>query len=126
MCFLYPADPFTTSQIGYDCNAKLQPAALPPWTWQGEPDEENPNLWLDDSKHKTIAIAHPEVIADAKYIVEFMCYGDKPSSGQVCKGATVPADVNERCAPQFRITALASGRTTNSQVMLQSFYKKLN
>lgn len=127
LCVFYnPGDPFTSAQEGYECNDKLQPVANSPWRWSGSDADPEPNLWLYNDKHKTVAATHPDVSVDPKYIIEFLCYGDKPSSGQVCDGATGPADVYDRCAPQFRITALATGLNNNTKVMLQSFYKKLN
>ena len=70
--------------------------------------------WNISTTHRTYSTALAGVTTPAKYIIEFM--------GYIC-----PTSVS--CTPaagdpkMFRITALATGRTNSSKVMLQSTYQ---
>jgi|SRR5690554_3947735 len=77
------------------------------------------NVWTTAGKYRT-ATAIPETAANAKYIIEFRCFTPRDPS------ATVSTENPEQWTLFFRVTALATGGTTNSQVMLQTTYKKLN
>lgn len=61
------------------------------------------------------------VAADARYIIEFRCFTVRDPSN-----ALAEKSVLAQWALLFRITALANGGTSDSRVMLQSTYKKLD
>ena len=58
---------------------------------------------------------------DPKFIVEFMCY-TKTDPDAPDPDAT--AEIGAEFSEVFRITAIATGVTTNARVMVQSTYKK--
>ncbi len=59
--------------------------------------------------------------ADAKFIIEFRCFTVRDDTN-----ATADPSQLAQWALLFRITALAQGGTSDSRVMLQSTYKKLD
>lgn len=62
-----------------------------------------------------------DTVGDARFIIEFRCFMAKDPSNPNPDTA-----VFSQWTPAYRITALASGRSSNSSVMLQSIYKKVN
>lgn len=70
--------------------------------------------WNDSTTHRTYSSALAGVSTPAKYIIEFM--------GYICPGtvACTPAAGDPK---MFRVTALATGRTNGSKVMLQSTFR---
>lgn len=76
-------------------------------------------LWSSDGQHRTTSVSISGISARAKYIIEFRCYIAKEPSGPL------PDPANRwDWAEFFRITALASGGSGDSRVMLQSSYAK--
>lgn len=77
------------------------------------------NVWTTTSRHRTASYSAPEVLQQPIYIVEWLGYvfpaGATPPTGAVAG----PGDPE-----MFRITALATGGTTQARVMLQSTYEK--
>lgn len=70
--------------------------------------------WNISSTHRTYSTALAGVSTKAKYIIEFKGY-ICPTSASCTPGAGDPK--------MFRVTALATGRTNSSKVMLQSTYQ---
>jgi type IV pilus assembly protein PilX len=60
-------------------------------------------------------------VQNARYIIEFRCFVPKDPTN-----ANPDENVFAQWSPAFRITALASGASTDAQVMLQSVYKLVN
>ncbi|WP_257295270.1 PilX N-terminal domain-containing pilus assembly protein [Endozoicomonas sp. YOMI1] len=76
-------------------------------------------LWSDNGRHRLTTVSISGISAQAKYIIEFRCYIAKEASGPL------PDPANRVDWAQFyRITALATGGSGDSRVMLQSSYKK--
>jgi len=79
--------------------------------------------WLTESNWnnaKTYGITIPGAQVQPKYLVEFLCYAPAdPDAGT----PTPPPPYGADWARMYRITALASGSSPDSQVMLQSTYK---
>jgi len=71
-------------------------------------------VWNISTTHRTYSVGLAGVTTPAKYIIEFM--------GYICptSAACTPAAGDPK---MFRITALATGRTNSSKVMLQSTYQ---
>jgi len=67
------------------------------------------------------APALTKLSADAKYIIEFRCFTVRDDSN-----ASADPSVLAQWSLLFRITALAQGGSSDSRVMLQSTYKKLD
>lgn len=67
--------------------------------------------WNTSATHRTYSTTLSGVTTPAKYIIEFMGY-ICPTSASCTAGAGDPK--------MFRVTALATGRTNSSKVMLQS------
>lgn len=61
------------------------------------------------------------ISAKAKFIIEFRCFTVRDDTN-----ASADPSKLAQWAPLFRITALAQGGTSDSRVMLQSTYKKLD
>jgi type IV pilus assembly protein PilX len=79
---------------------------------------EDAALWSDDSKTRDLTSQLTGTVENAKYIIEFRCFVPRDPSNP-----EPDFDVFAQWTPAFRITALASGASTDSQVMLQSIYK---
>ncbi|USE37529.1 PilX N-terminal domain-containing pilus assembly protein [Endozoicomonas sp. SCSIO W0465] len=76
-------------------------------------------LWSDNGRHRVTTVSISGISAQAKYIIEFRCYIAKEASGPLPD----PANRGD-WAKFYRITALATGGSGDSRVMLQSSYKK--
>lgn len=79
---------------------------------------EDSALWADDTKTRSLSSQIKGTVENARYIVEFRCFVPRDPSNP-----EPDFDVFAQWTPAFRITALASGASTDSQVMLQSIYK---
>lgn len=77
-------------------------------------------LWADNSKTR-VATTLAGTSTTAKYIVEFRCFILRDSAFN-----SPDKTVLAQWSLAFRITALATGGTDDSQTMLQTTYKKLN
>jgi type IV pilus assembly protein PilX len=77
--------------------------------------------WGSSSAYRVADSQLEGTVGDARYIIEFRCFMAKDASNP-----TPELDDFAQWTPAYRITALASGKSTNSQVMLQSVYKKIN
>lgn len=105
------ADGFCFSGSDSDDVGSCDPGMAQPW--------QTGALWSTDDQHRTTSVSISGISAQAKYIIEFRCYIAKESSGPL------PDPANRRdWAEFFRITALASGGSGDSRVMLQSSYAK--
>ncbi|WP_257266799.1 pilus assembly protein [Endozoicomonas sp. ONNA2] len=76
-------------------------------------------VWSDSGRHRVTEVAISGIAARAKYIIEFRCYIAREASGPLPD----PANSGD-WARFYRITALATGGSVDSRVMLQSSYKK--
>lgn len=76
-------------------------------------------LWSASDRHRVTTVTISGISARAKYIIEFRCYIAKEASGPLPD----PANRGD-WARFYRITALATGGSGDSRVMLQSSYKK--
>ncbi|WP_299733713.1 PilX N-terminal domain-containing pilus assembly protein [uncultured Endozoicomonas sp.] len=81
--------------------------------WEGDA------IWSNSSNHRETIVTVSGISASAKYIIEFRCYIAKESEGPLPD----PSDLGD-WAMYYRITALATGGSSASRVMLQSSYKK--
>ena len=105
------ADGFCFSGSDSDDVGSCDPGMAQPW--------QTGALWSTDDQHRTTSVSISGISAQAKYIIEFRCYIAKEPSGPL------PDPANRRdWAEFFRITALASGGSGDSRVMLQSSYAK--
>ncbi|OED40595.1 hypothetical protein ACH42_16015 [Endozoicomonas sp. (ex Bugula neritina AB1)] len=87
------------------------PGSFTPWS-EGA-------VWTTSSRHNTTTLVVDGVSAKARYIIEFRCYIAREADGPL------PDLKNpEDWAQYFRITALATGGTSDARVMLQTTYKK--
>lgn len=85
----------------------------------GETKEwEAASLWGTASKTRLATAQLDGTAKNARYIIEFRCFMPK-DPGNPDPDVTIFA----QWAPAFRITSLASGASTDSQVMLQSTYR---
>jgi len=87
---------------------------------------DNSKPWEDMTRWVTPgqvanATSLTDLAADARFIIEFRCFTVRDDSN-----ASADPSVLAQWALLFRITALANGGTSNSRVMLQSTYKKLD
>jgi len=87
------------------------PGVAEPW--------QTGTLWSTSGQHRTTSVVISGVSAQAKYIIEFRCFVPKEPSGPL-------PDPGNRWdwAEFYRITALATGGSGDSRVMLQSSYAK--
>ena len=99
------------SGAGIDDVGSCAPSVSQPW--QGN------LVWNDDGYHRTTVVSVSGISASAKYIIEFRCYIAKELEGPLPD----PANLGD-WSMYYRITALASGGSNSSRVMLQSSYKK--
>lgn len=90
-------------------------------TWSSPGNRwENWAFWKNAAKVRTASTV-TGTITNARYIVEFQCFIPKDPTNS----NPSTADFNQ-WSPSFRITVLANGSTADSQVMLQSLFKKLD
>lgn len=82
---------------------------------------ENPAIWSDSSKTRAASTQIQGTVQNARYMIEFRCFMPRDATN-----ADPDPDIFVQWSPAFRITALASGASTDSQVMLQSIYKLVN
>jgi type IV pilus assembly protein PilX len=81
---------------------------------------EDWTLWDDSTKTKT-ATTLTGTSTQAKYIVEYRCFTVKDATN-----STADKNILAQWSLSFRVTVLATGGSSDSQVMLQSTYKKIN
>ncbi|WP_413701434.1 PilX N-terminal domain-containing pilus assembly protein [Psychromonas sp. KJ10-10] len=98
----------TTGAPASSCSAGL----TNPW--------EDWALWTDGSGKYKLATSLTGTSSAAKYIVEFRCFMVRDDTN-----SDPNANLIAEWAYSFRITALARGGTADSQVMLQTTYKKI-
>ncbi|RBP70380.1 PilX N-terminal domain-containing pilus assembly protein [Marinobacter nauticus] len=82
---------------------------------------EDNSIWSTASKTRGLSDQISGTVENARYIIEFRCFMPRDPSN-----ATPDADIFAQWSPAFRITAVASGTSTDSTVMLQSIYKLVN
>jgi type IV pilus assembly protein PilX len=82
---------------------------------------EDSSIWSDSSKTRASSGQISGTVENARYIVEFRCFMPRDSVN-----LDPDPDVYAQWSPAFRITAVASGTSTDSTVMLQSIYKLVN
>ncbi len=80
----------------------------------------NDSTWQNSALHRTTTFDIDGITSQAKYIIEFRCYIPKNNDGPMPD----PANQGE-WAMFFRVTALATGGSDSTRVMLQSSYKLL-
>ncbi|MCJ8314945.1 MAG: hypothetical protein HRU38_11465 [Saccharospirillaceae bacterium] len=79
------------------------------------------NLWVRDGKTKLVETQYPGSFSKAQFIIEFYCFTQKDPDG--VPPNPYPAD-RHAWSQLYRITALATGKSENSKVMLQSTLMK--
>jgi len=79
---------------------------------------EDAALWNNPSKTRALSDQITGTVENARYIIEFRCFMPRDSSNP-----NPDPDVFAQWSPAFRITAVASGSSTDSTVVLQSTYK---
>jgi len=82
---------------------------------------ENNAIWSDSTKTRPASDQVAGTVENARYIVEFRCFMPRDPSN-----LEPDPNVFAEWSPAFRITAVASGSSTDSTVMLQSIYKLVN
>lgn len=82
---------------------------------------ENSAIWTDTSKTRSIQTQVTGTVENARYIIEFRCFEPRDPTN-----ANPDPAIFAQWSPAFRITAVASGSSTDAQVMLQSTYKLVN
>lgn len=82
---------------------------------------ESGAIWADASKTRPIQTQVTGTVENARYIIEFRCFVPRDPTN-----ANPDPAIFAQWSPSFRITAVASGSSTSSQVMLQSNYKLVN
>lgn len=101
---------FNTSCTGGYCDHDLQAAATYVEYWT----DSTLDVWNDNAKHLVYNATFAEVTSRPKLIIEYM--GMQIQNFSVGPQASDP--------PIYRITALGTGRSDYSRVMLQSTYVK--
>ena len=86
-----------------------------------EQEWEDSSIWSDTSNTREMDTQIEGTVRNARYIVEFRCFVPRDPTN-----ANPDPDVFAQWVPAFRITALASGASTDAQVMLQSVYRLVN
>jgi type IV pilus assembly protein PilX len=86
-----------------------------------EKEWEDNTIWSGTTKTRPIGTQVAGTVQNARYIIEFRCFVPKDPTN-----ANPDKNVFAQWSPAFRITALASGASTDAQVMLQSIYKLVN
>jgi len=79
------------------------------------------NVWGDENRYKLVDGLYPNAVGKAKYIIEFYCFTQKDPNG--VPPSPFPDD-RHAWSQLYRITVLASGKSTETRVMLQSTFKK--
>lgn len=82
---------------------------------------ENSSIWSNGANTRSIDAQIEGTVRNARYIIEFRCFVPRDSTN-----ASPDENIFAQWTPAFRITALASGASTDAQVMLQSIYKLVN
>lgn len=82
---------------------------------------EDTSIWSTSSKTRASSDQISGTVENARYIVEFRCFMPRDPANP-----DPDPDVFAQWSPAFRITAVASGSSTDSTVMLQSIYKLVN
>jgi type IV pilus assembly protein PilX len=82
---------------------------------------EDNAIWSTATKTRSVDTQVSGTVQNARYIIEFRCFVPKDPTN-----ANPDENVFAQWSPAFRITALASGASTDAQVMLQSVYKLVN
>lgn len=82
---------------------------------------EDSAIWADSSKTRSIDTQVTGTVENARYIIEFRCFVPRDPTN-----ADPDPAIFAQWTPSFRITAVASGASTDAQVMLQSIYKLVN
>lgn len=114
-----PAASFNSSDFSNTCVGGLCNPFTPSDITGDKPDTEQwliAGNWNDASKHKKQAMTG-DLVGDPKYIIEYL--GKQviaPETTITC--STTPANCNDI----YRITAIGTGRTPTSRVMLQSIF----
>ncbi len=101
---------FNTACTGGYCNHDLQAAATYDEYWT----DSTLDVWNDNNKHLSYNITFAEVSTRPKLIIEYM--------GKQIQNFSVGPDPSDPAI--YRITALGTGRSNYSRVMLQSTYVK--
>ena len=82
---------------------------------------EDASVWSTSTKTRASSDQISGTVENARYIVEFRCFMPRDAAN-----SDPDPDVFAQWSPAFRITAVASGSSTDSTVMLQSIYKLVN
>lgn len=82
---------------------------------------EDNSIWSTASKTRPSSDQVEGTVENARYIVEFRCFMPRDADN-----ANPDPNIFAQWSPAFRITAVASGSSTDSTVMLQSIYKLVN
>lgn len=82
---------------------------------------ESNAIWTDASKTRSVETQVAGTVENARYIIEFRCFVPRDPTNSDPDPA-----IFAQWTPSFRITAVASGSSTDAQVMLQSIYKLVN
>lgn len=82
---------------------------------------ENSAIWTGSSKTRSATEQVVGTVQNARYIIEFRCFMPRDPNNP-----DPDLNVFAEWSPAFRITAVASGASTDSMVMLQSTYKLVN
>ena len=101
---------FDTSCTGGYCNHDLQAAGTYDEYWT----DATLDVWNDNGKHQSYNVTFAEVNTQPKFIIEYM-------GKQIQDFSAGPQGSDP---PIYRITALGTGQSDNSRVMLQSTFIK--
>lgn len=95
-----------------DCQlTKLNPLEDPVWM------RSTLDVWKEGSgKHRVALVTNNKGYPDPKYVVEFLCYIDRPSS----VSTNCSTNPSTECSALFRFTTLAVSPDDQVKVMLQS------
>lgn len=85
--------------------------------WVENGNHENLHVWTTANRHRVYANTIAEVSSQPMFIIEFLAYVAPPGSPV----GYIPAAGDPE---MYRITALATGGSPNSRVLLQSTYRK--
>lgn len=112
-----------TGSAGSDCQVNV------PDYDGGEKDiYQNQEVWLDNNRHRkatTDIDGSDNSITTAKFVVEFLCYVAKdPENADIIAMNEPGAKYGPLWEPFYRVTAIGYGRNPNTQVMLQSTYRR--